>query len=73
MPRTHSTDHLLAVVPTYAGLLAVQAGSGFFRSLVFTPGLMLIRAQFSSDRRATAMALALGRLRVVSDDPALPR
>ena len=54
---TNATAALLAVVSTYHGLLGVQAASGFFRALVFAPGLMLIRAQFPSDRRATAMGL----------------
>jgi MFS transporter, ACS family, D-galactonate transporter len=54
---TNLAAMLLSVVPTYHGLLAVQAGSGFFRALVFGPGLMLIRSQFPDNRRATAMGL----------------
>ncbi|WP_249714204.1 MFS transporter [Rhizomonospora bruguierae] len=54
---TNLATMLLSVVPSYPGLLAVQAGSGFFRALVFAPGLMLIRTQFPDNRRATAMGL----------------
>jgi nitrate/nitrite transporter NarK len=54
---TNLAAMLLSVVPSYHGLLAVQAGSGFFRALVFGPGLMLIRSQFPDNRRATAMGL----------------
>jgi nitrate/nitrite transporter NarK len=46
-----------AVLDSYALLLVNQALSGFFRSLVFAPGLLLIARQFRPDRRATAMGL----------------
>ncbi len=48
---------LFAVLTSYQMLLVNQAFSGFFRALVFAPGLMLISAEFPSDRRATAMGL----------------
>lgn len=48
---------LLAVLDSYAALMINQAVSGFFRALVFAPGLVLITAQFASGRRATAMGL----------------
>ncbi len=38
-------------------LVANQALTGLFRSLVFAPGLLLITALFPADRRATAMGL----------------
>ncbi|MEV0381499.1 MFS transporter [Nonomuraea sp. NPDC050643] len=46
-----------ALLDSYGWLLANQAVSGIFRSLVFAPGLMLISRQFREDRRATAMGL----------------
>ncbi|WP_239164240.1 MFS transporter [Actinoplanes palleronii] len=48
---------MFAVLHSYDMLLINQALSGFFRALVFAPGLMLISEQFPSDRRATAMGL----------------
>jgi MFS family permease len=42
---------------SYRLALVNQAASGFFRSLVFAPGLLLISALFAPDRRATAMGL----------------
>lgn len=38
-------------------VLVNQAMSGFFRALVFAPGLLLITALFPADRRATALGL----------------
>ena len=38
-------------------LVANQAATGFFRALVFAPGLVLIGALFPPNRRATAMGL----------------
>lgn len=46
-----------AVMDQYWMLLVNQGLSGFFRSLVFAPGLVLISRQFRPDRRATAMGL----------------
>ncbi|MBT2235454.1 nitrate/nitrite transporter [Nonomuraea sp. NEAU-A123] len=46
-----------ALLNSYGWLLANQALSGIFRSLVFAPGLLLISRQFRADRRATAMGL----------------
>ncbi|SDL42006.1 Nitrate/nitrite transporter NarK [Nonomuraea maritima] len=46
-----------ALLDSYGWLLANQAVSGVFRSLVFAPGLLLISRQFREDRRATAMGL----------------
>lgn len=37
--------------------LANQAAAGFFRSLIFAPGLLLITALFPPNRRATAMGI----------------
>lgn len=41
----------------YGLLVANQALSGFFRSLVFAPGMLLIAALFRPERRATALGL----------------
>ena len=54
---TNLAAMLFAVIGDYHVLLLVQAASGVFRALIFTPGLMLIRAQFPGDRQATAMGL----------------
>src|SRR5688572_19986779 len=54
---TNLTAMLFAVVGDYSTLLLVQAASGVFRALIFTPGLLLIRDQFPRDRQATAMGL----------------
>lgn len=53
----NAMSFLLAVLDTYHALVVNQAISGFFRALVFAPGLLLITAQFSTGRRATAMGL----------------
>jgi predicted MFS family arabinose efflux permease len=54
-------SHLLALTLTllrsYELLLVNQALIGFTRALAFTPGLLLIAAQFAPNRRATAMGL----------------
>ena len=46
-----------ALLDSYVLLLVNQAMSGFFRALVFIPGLLLITSEFPSNRRATAMGL----------------
>lgn len=51
------TSILFAVVTDFGTLMLVQAVSGLFRSLLFGPGMILISAQFSPERRATAMGL----------------
>ncbi|BCJ45884.1 nitrate transporter [Actinoplanes ianthinogenes] len=55
--RTNLLAATFAVLTSYEILLINQALSGFFRALVFAPGLLLISEQFPSDRRATAMGL----------------
>jgi sugar phosphate permease len=42
---------------SYGLAVANQAATGFFRSLLFAPGLVLISSWFPADRRATAMGL----------------
>ena len=54
---TNALTLALAFLHSYELLLVNQALSGFFRSLVFAPGLVLITAQFPTQRRATAMGL----------------
>jgi sugar phosphate permease len=44
-------------VHSFGWAVANQAASGFFRSLVFAPGLLLIASLFSPERRATALGL----------------
>lgn len=46
-----------AMLDSYLPLALNQAVSGFFRSLVFAPGLLLITAALRSDRGATAMGM----------------
>ena len=46
-----------AQLHSYGTLVANQALSGFFRSLLFAPGLLLISALFPPARRATALGL----------------
>lgn len=43
----------------YVGLVANQVLTGFFRALVFAPGLLLMSRLFPPERRATAMGLYL--------------
>ncbi len=46
-----------ALTHSYTLLLVNQGASGFFRSLLFAPGLVLITSWFPPNRRATAMGL----------------
>lgn len=46
-----------SMIHSYPLLLLNQGGSGFFRSLLFAPGLVLIASWFPPNRRATAMGL----------------
>lgn len=46
-----------ALIHSYPLLLVNQGASGFFRSLLFAPGLVLIASWFPPNRRATAMGL----------------
>jgi predicted MFS family arabinose efflux permease len=48
---------VFAILGDYWAAVANQAVSGFFRALVFAPGLLLIAAAFPPSRRATAMGL----------------
>jgi len=48
---------LFARLHTYWMLVANQAVTGFFRALVFAPGLLLMSALFPPRRRATALGL----------------
>ncbi|WP_433833538.1 MFS transporter [Actinoplanes sp. CA-015351] len=48
---------LFTVVTSYEMLLINQGLTGFFRALVFAPGMLLMTRQFPADRRATAMGL----------------
>ncbi|MDQ6876615.1 MAG: MFS transporter [Candidatus Dormibacteraeota bacterium] len=48
---------LLAQLHQYWLVFADQTVAGFFRALVFTPGLLLISAVFPPHRRATALGL----------------
>jgi predicted MFS family arabinose efflux permease len=47
----------LALEHDFTVMLLNQGVSGFFRALVFAPGLLLMTALFSPERRATAMGL----------------
>lgn len=46
------------LVSEYWQALANQILSGFFRAMIFVPGLVLLTGWFSPDRRATAMGLS---------------
>ena len=46
-----------ALLDSYPWIIANQATAGFFRSLLFAPGLVLIASWFPANRRATAMGL----------------
>jgi len=46
-----------SLLHSYGLMVANQALSGFFRSLVFAPGMLLIAALFRPERRATALGL----------------
>jgi ACS family D-galactonate transporter-like MFS transporter len=50
---------ILGLVQNYWQALATQIVSGFFRALLFTPGMAIITGWFPSNRRATAMGLYL--------------
>ena len=50
---------IFGLISQYWQALANQTLSGFFRALLFAPGMALITAWFSPERRATAMALHL--------------
>jgi MFS transporter, ACS family, D-galactonate transporter len=54
---TNALAVAFALLHEYWVLLANQALSGFFRALVFAPGLLLMTAVFPAHRRATAMGL----------------
>jgi nitrate/nitrite transporter NarK len=54
---THLLALGLAASTAYWQVLVVQAAIGLTRSLVFTPGLVLVAAQFDARKRATAMSL----------------
>ncbi len=56
---TNVTMLTFSIIENYHLLLANQAVSGVFRSLVFAPGLLLMQAQFPDQRRATASGLFL--------------
>jgi predicted MFS family arabinose efflux permease len=51
------TTLFVTLCGTYEELVLNQAVAGFFRALAFTPGLVLIVAEFKAGRRATAMSL----------------
>ena len=46
-----------ALMSSYPLMLVNQGAAGFFRSLLFAPGLVLISSWFPPNRRATAMGL----------------
>jgi MFS transporter, ACS family, D-galactonate transporter len=46
-----------SLLESYPLLLVTLGASGIFRAMVFAPGLLLMTAHFSSQRRATAMGL----------------
>jgi MFS family permease len=48
---------VLGLVQNYWQVLATQMLSGFFRALLFTPGIALMMGWFPSSRKATAMGL----------------
>jgi sugar phosphate permease len=50
---------VLGLVQNYWQAMATQIVSGFFRALLFTPGMAIITGWFPSNRRATAMGLYL--------------
>ncbi|MFC0681707.1 MFS transporter [Lysobacter korlensis] len=54
---TNALSILFALSGAFLPMLAIQAGTGVFRALMFVPGLMLITRHFSEARRATAMGL----------------
>ena len=54
---TNTLAFTFALTHSYTLLLINQGASGFFRSLLFAPGLVLITSWFPPNRRATAMGL----------------
>jgi ACS family D-galactonate transporter-like MFS transporter len=56
---TNVTMITFTLIDNYNLLLANQMLSGFFRAMVFAPGLLLVQAEFPADRRATASGLFL--------------
>ncbi|MAE67027.1 MAG: MFS transporter [Phycisphaeraceae bacterium] len=46
----------IGLAPDYLTMAASMLMNGFFRSLVFTPGLIMMSVWFAPERRATAMA-----------------
>ncbi len=50
---------LVGFITDYWQLVANQAVTGFFRALMFAPGMALLAGWFSKERRATAMGLHL--------------
>jgi nitrate/nitrite transporter NarK len=54
---TNLLSLVFAALHDYHLVLANQALSGFFRSLLFAPGMLLISSMFPPGRRATAMGL----------------
>lgn len=57
MLGTNLLSFTLALLDHFGLMLANQAIQGFFRALVFAPGLLLISALFPPHRRATALGL----------------
>jgi MFS transporter, ACS family, D-galactonate transporter len=57
MLGTNLLTFSFAMLHRYPLMVANQAASGFFRALVFAPGLLLMSALFPPSRRATAMGL----------------
>ena len=53
----NATTLIMTLCDTYQELVINQAIAGIFRALAFTPGLVLIVAEFKASRRATAMSL----------------
>ncbi len=54
---TNVLGFTFAMIEWYPLLLLNQGAAGFFRSLLFAPGLVLIASWFPPNRRATAMGL----------------
>lgn len=54
---TNALGLTFALLHDYPLLVLNQAAAGFFRSLLFAPGLVLIASWFPPNRRATAMGL----------------
>ena len=54
---TNLLGFTFSMIQSYPLLLVNQGASGFFRSLLFAPGLVLIASWFPPNRRASAMGL----------------